>query len=118
MIGKRDRALLALGFAGAFRRSELCALEVDDLVEVPDGLRVLIRRSKTDQTGEGQEVAIPRGYKLRPVEAVQAWLAAAEISSGPVFRAVTKGGKMSDIALADDSASRVVKRYASRVAWM
>ena len=45
------RALLALGFAGAFRRSELCALQVDDLVEVPDGLRVLIRRSKTDQTG-------------------------------------------------------------------
>jgi len=92
LIGKRDRALLALGFAGAFRRSELCALEVADLVEVPDGLRVVIRRSKTDQTGEGQEVAIPRGYKLRPVEAVQTWLAAAEISSGPVFRAVARGG--------------------------
>jgi hypothetical protein len=50
--------------------------------------RVLIRRSKGDQEGQGQEVAIPRGYRLRPVEAVQAWLAAAEISSGPVFRAV------------------------------
>ena len=112
MIGRRDRALLALGFAGAFRRSELCALQVDDLVEVPDGLRVLIRRSKTDQTGEGQEVAIPRGYKLRPVEAVQTWLAAAEISSGPVFRAVALGGKVSDRVLADDSASRIVKRYA------
>ena len=107
MIGGRDRALLALGFAGAFRRSELCALEVDDLVEVPDGLRVLIRRSKTDQTGEGQEVAIPRGYKLRPVEAVQTWLAAAEISAGPVFRAVALGGRVSDAALADDSASRI-----------
>jgi site-specific recombinase XerD len=115
MIGKRDRALLALGFAGAFRRSELCALEVTDLVEVPDGLRVVIRRSKTDQTGEGQEVAIPRGYKLRPVEAVQTWLAAAEISSGPVFRAVALGGKVSDQPLADDSASRIVKRYARRV---
>jgi integrase len=115
MIGKRDRALLCLGFAGAFRRSELCALEVADLVEVPDGLRVVIRRSKTDQTGEGQEVAIPRGYKLRPVEAVQTWLAAAEISSGPVFRAVALGGRISDAALADDSASRIVKRYACRV---
>ena len=115
MIGRRDRTLLALGFAGAFRRSELCALEVADLVEVPDGLRVLIRRSKADQTGERQEVAIPRGYKLRPVEAVQAWLAAAEISSGPVFRAVTKGGKVSDQPLADDSASKIVKRYAARV---
>jgi integrase len=70
MIGRRDRALLALGFASAFRRSELCALEVADLVEVPDGLRVVIRRSKTDQTGEGQEVAIPRGYKLRPVDSL------------------------------------------------
>ena len=78
LIGKRDRALLALGFAGAFRRSELCALEVADLAEMPDGLRVLIRRSKTDQEGQGQEVAIPRGYRLRPVEAVQTWLAAAE----------------------------------------
>jgi integrase len=114
MIGKRDRALLAFGFAGAFRRSELCALEVADLTEVPDGLRALIRRSKGDQEGQGQEVAIPRGYKLRPV-AVQTWLAAAEISSGPVFRAVTRGGRVSCGALADDSAARIVKRYARRV---
>ena len=113
MIGKRDRALLCLGFAGAFRRSELCALEVADLTEVPDGLRILIRRSKGDQ--EGQEGAIPRGYKLRPVEAVQTWLAAAEISAGPVFRAVTRGGRVSCDALADDSAARIVKRYARRV---
>jgi integrase len=115
MIGRRDRALLCLGFAGAFRRSELCALEVADLTEVPDGLRILIRRSKGDQEGQGQEVAIPRGYKLRPVEAVQTWLASAEISSGPVYRAVTRGGKVSGDALADDSAARVVKRYAQRV---
>ena len=64
MIGRRDRALLAFGFAGAFRRSELCALDVTDLTETPDGLRVLIRRSKGDQEGQGQEVAIPRGYRL------------------------------------------------------
>ena len=115
LIGKRDRALLALGFAGAFRRSELCALDVADLTETPDGLRVLIRHSKTDQEGQGQEVAIPRGYRLRPVEAVQTWLAAAEISSGPVFRAVALGGRVSDEALVDDSASRIVKRYARRV---
>ena len=76
---------------------------------------MLIRRSKTDQTGEGAEVAIPRGYKLRPVEAVQTWLAAADISAGPVFRAVALGGKVSDQPLGDESASRVVKRYARRV---
>ena len=107
MIGKRDRGLLCLGFAGAFRRSELCALEVGDLTEVPDGLRILIRRSKGDQEGQGQEVAIPRGYKLRPVEAVQTWLAAAEISTGRVFRAVSRGGRVSCEALADDSAARI-----------
>jgi integrase len=115
LIGKRDRALLAFGFAGAFRRSELVALEVSDLVEAPDGLRVTVRRSKTDQEGQGQEVAIPRGYRLRPVEAVQTWLATAEISAGPVFRAVALGGRVSDMALADDSAARIVKRYAARV---
>jgi site-specific recombinase XerD len=115
MIGRRDRALLCLGFAGAFRRSELCALDVADLTEVPDGLRILIRRSKGDQEGAGQEVAIPRGYKLRPVEAVQTWLAAAEICAGPVFRAVGRGGRVSRKALADDSAARIVKRYAKRV---
>ena len=59
---------------------------------------MLIRHSKTDQEGERQEVAIPRGYRLRPVEAVQMWLAAAEISAGPVFRAVARRGRVSDAA--------------------
>ena len=67
LIGLRDRALLALGFAGAFRRSELVALEVADLEAIPDGLRVTIRRSKTDQEGQGQEIAIPRGCRIEPV---------------------------------------------------
>jgi len=85
MIGIRARALLAFGFAGAFRRSELVALTINDLELMDDGYRVTIRRSKTDQTGEGQVIPIPRGYRLRPVAAVQAWLEAAGIvdSSGP-----------------------------------
>jgi hypothetical protein len=82
--GEGIRPSLALGFAGAFRRSELCALEVADLTEVPDGLRILIRRSKGDQEGQGQEVAIPRGYRLRPVEAVQTWLGASASTRGGV----------------------------------
>jgi integrase len=84
-LADRIRAMVALGCAGAFRRSELVALQVEDLVETPDGLRVTIRRSKTDQEGQGYVIAIPRGYRLRSVEAVRAWLAA-EISSGPVER--------------------------------
>jgi integrase len=113
MIGLRDRALLAFGFAGAFRRSELLALQVADLTESPDGLRVLIRRSKTDQAGEGQEIAIPRGTHLRPVETLQAWLAAAAITEGPVFRPVLKSGRVRPGPLGDDALIRALKRRAA-----
>jgi integrase len=114
LIGVRDRALLGLGFAGAFRRSELVALQVEDLTEVPDGLRVLIRHSKTDQEGQGQEIAILRGVRICPVEAVQQWLARAEINSGPVFREVKKGGKVQAAALSAQSVALLIKRYAVR----
>ena len=114
LIGQRDRALLTLGFAGAFRRSELVALTVADLTEAPDGLRVLIRRSKTDQEGQGQEIAIPRGYRLRPVAAVQEWLKVAGITEGPVFRPVAKGGRVMPEALSDRGVADIVKRYAAR----
>jgi site-specific recombinase XerD len=112
LIGIRDRALLALGFAGAFRRSELVALDMADLTEVPDGLRVTIRRSKTDQEGAGQEVAIPRGHHIRPVETLQAWLAAAGITAGPVFRQVTQTGRVSAVALGDDGYVKAIKKRA------
>jgi site-specific recombinase XerD len=114
LAGHRDRALLALGFAGAFRRSELVALQVADLVEAPDGFRAVIRRSKTDQEGQGAEIAIPRGYRLRPVECVQVWLASAEISAGPVFRPVLKGSRVQPIALTARSVANIVKVYAER----
>jgi integrase len=114
LMGKRDRALIALGFAGAFRRSELVALEVADLTETPDGLRVVVRRSKTDPTEQGQEVAILRGRRLRPVEAVQAWLSASGISEGPIFRQVNKSRRVLPGALTGESAARVVKDAAER----
>jgi integrase len=113
LIGLRDRALIALGFAGAFRRSELLALEMADLSAVSDGLRVIIRRSKTDPEAKGQEIAIPRGTRLRPVETLQAWLAAAAISDGPVFRPVGKGGRVGPAALGDDGFVRALKRRAA-----
>jgi integrase len=114
LIGARDRALLALGFAGAFRRSELVGLRVGDLTEVPDGLRVLIRHSKTDQIGAGQEIAIPRGFRLRPVEAVQAWLAAAQITEGPVFRRVKLGGAVGSVPLSGHAVAEIIKKLAKR----
>jgi len=113
MLGIRDRAILALGFAGAFRRSELVALTVADLTEVPDGYRVTIRRSKTDQTGEGAEIVIPRGLRIRPVEAVQAWLQATGIGEGLLFRAVQRGGRVKPQGLRGVDVARAVKRYAA-----
>jgi integrase len=112
LIGLRDRALLALGFAGAFRRSELVALRVEDLTEVPDGYRVMIRRSKTDQSGEGQEIVIPRGAKIRPVQAVQEWLEAASVTEGLVFRALHRGHHVKPGGLRGHDVARIVKHYA------
>jgi site-specific recombinase XerD len=112
MLGIRDRALLARCLAGVFRRSELVALRVEDLTKVPDGFRVLIRRSKTNQTGEGVEIVIPRGLKIRPVEAVQAWLEASGVSAELPFRAVHRGGHVRDWGLCRIDVAYAVKRYA------
>ena len=71
----------------------------------------VIRRSKTDQEGAGQEISIPRGYHLRPVEAVCAWLAAAEISAGPLFRQVALGDRIGTRALSPGVVASVVKQY-------
>ena len=84
----RDRALLLLGFAGAFRRSELAALDVEDLLFDRRGLTVTLRRSKTDQTGVGRAVAIPvvNVDTLCPVRAMREWLQRADVTEGAVFR--------------------------------
>src|SRR5215208_722112 len=116
LTGERDRAILALGFAGAFRRAELAALNVEDLVEVADGFRVLIRRSKTDQERQGHEIAIPHGRHLKPIATVQAWLAASGITSGPLFRPISRSGRIrGEARLTDRSIAEVVKRYAAEV---
>lgn len=110
--GKRDRAILLLGFAAALRRSELVDLYVNDLERMPEGIIVHIRKSKTDQEGEGHQVAVPRGSKLRPVEALEAWLIAAAIEIGPVFRSIRKGGRVSNSALGDGAIAEIVKHHA------
>jgi integrase len=89
------------------------ALEVADLTALPDGLRVVIRRSKTDPDAAGEEIAIPRGSQLRPVETLQAWLSAAAITEGPLFRPVSKGGTVRPLPLGDDGFVRALKRRAA-----
>jgi integrase len=104
-----------LGFAGAFRRSELVAIDVSDLRETEAGLIVTIRRAKTDQEGQGRTVAIVRGSIACPVQCVCNWLNAARIDSGPLFRAVGKGGKVMNSRLSDKQVARTIKAFISRL---
>jgi site-specific recombinase XerD len=113
--GLRDRALLLLGFGGAFRRSELVALDVTDIEETEDGLRVTIRRSKTDQEGQGATIAIIRGGACCPVKAMRAWLDAAGISEGPIFRPISRGGQIRDRRLTAKSVCDITKGYAAKL---
>lgn len=115
--GLRDRALLLLGFAGAFRRSELVGLDVEDLEFSRVGLIVTLRRSKTDQEGQGRRIGIPYGSSEQtcPVRAVQAWLQAAHISTGPILRAVDRFGRLQDPRLSDRTVARLVKKHAAAI---
>lgn len=114
LIGIRDRAIILLGFAGALRRSELVALEVADVEPSDGGLRVTIRRSKTDQQGAGVIIAIAPGITDCPATAVRIWLRAAGIADGPIFRSINRAGKISPTGLGDRSVANIVKAYADR----
>ncbi len=115
-LGLRDRALILVGFAGAFRRSELAALAIQDLKATEDGFVVNLRTSKTNQEGAGREVGLPWGSHpdTCPVRALRHWLDAAGISEGPVFRGVDRHGSVSKVGLNKDSIGTIVKRAALR----
>ncbi len=115
LLALRDRALLLLGFAGAFRRSELVGLAMEDLSHTADGLVVVLRRSKTDQDGAGAKKGIPYGRDERtcPVRAVVKWAEAARITTGPLFRRVDRHGHVGAKALTDQTVALVIKRLAA-----
>jgi integrase len=115
LIGIRDRAIMLLGFAGAFRRSELVMLDVADIEPSGDGLRVTIRQSKTDQEGEGIVIAIAPGITECPAAALRTWLKAADIVDGPIFRSINKAGKISRTRLSARSVSDIVKAHATQL---
>jgi site-specific recombinase XerD len=116
LIGSRDRALVLLGFAGAFRRSELVGLDVEDCTFGKDGLTVTLRRSKTDQDGAGRKIGIPYGSNPEtcPVRTVQAWLEIAGITCGPLFRSISRHGQVQTGRLSGIDVARVVKKLAER----
>ena len=114
MKGLRDRAMILLGFAGAFRRSELVQLTVADLEFVIQGVEVTLPWSKTDQTGIGQTKRIARGQvpATCPVSALMDWLRSAAITSGPLFRKISRAGNVGPDALTEQSFCRIVKNRA------
>ena len=114
--GARDRALILIGFAAALRRSELVALDVDELQFVSEGLLIHLSRSKTDQEGAGRRIAIPNGRTSAcAVTAMRNWLAVSGITTGAVFRGVGKSGAIAASRLSDQSVSLIVKKYALAV---
>lgn len=110
--GKRDRALLLLGFAGAFRRSELVAITVEDITFSEEGVDVFLPKSKTDQEAKGQSVAILNGKALKPADRLKEWLQAAGITSGPIFRRFNRGDRLTGETLTDQAVALIVKKYA------
>jgi integrase len=113
--GARNRALLAMGWTGAFRRSEVVSLDVRDVTFDPEGLVVLLRKSKTDQEGKGVEKGLPPSsdVTLCPVFTLRAWLRASCITSGPIFRPFTPLGNLREMRLSDHAVAEIIKRAAS-----
>jgi site-specific recombinase XerD len=112
--GLRDRAILQVGFAGALRRSEIAALNVEDIEFHEEGMTIHLQKSKTDQTGEGALIGIEFGeYPYCPVRTLQAWLKQAGITTGSVFRRMNKAGRVLD-RISDKSIAQIVKKSAEK----
>ena len=137
LISLRDAAIIAVGIAGALRRSEICGLTVDDIELVDSKPRmsknrqsngdqnltdvhstkmfVYVRRSKTDQEGKGHKIAILGGKYLKPVQRLVEWLEASGITNGPVFQTMKRGGTLRGRPLHHSDIPRLVKHYANLV---
>lgn len=121
LIGKRDAAIIAVGFAGALRRSEICSLNVDDVEFLDSGearedrMILTIRQSKTDQQGRGQRVPILDGNGIRPIERLRLWLESSSITSGPLFQTMKRGGHLRGKPMHHSDVPRIVKHYAALI---
>ena len=111
--GLRDKALLLTGFAGAFRRSELVTLKVEDLRFVKEGIVIRLKRSKTDQIGQGRDIAIPYiKSRLCPAKAIKQWLLKSGITSGCLFRRISRYGDVMNSGLTAQTVALIVKARA------
>ena len=109
----RDRSIILIGFSGGFRRNEIVSLDYEDLDFVTEGLKINLRRSKTDQFGEGFKKALPYfdNPQYCPVVSLRKWLEVSKIVSGPIFRRFTKGLKLSNNRLTDQTVALLIKEY-------
>ena len=109
----RDKSIILTGFSGGFRRNEIVSLDYDDLDFVPEGLKITIRKSKTDQFGEGSVKALPYFDNLQycPVVTLKNWITESKIKSGPIFRRFSKGSKLSGNRLTDQTVALLIKKY-------
>ena len=127
-LGLRDAAIIALGFAAALRRSEICNLRVEDIEifessfsriaqkeQAGSKMLIHIRKSKTDQNSMGEKVAIPEGKRIKPIERVEKWLDASGIDSGYLFQTLKRGGGLRGNKLHHSDIPRIVKFYASQI---
>ena len=109
----RDRSIILIGFAGGFRRNEIVSLDYEDLDFVHEGLKIRLKRSKTDQFGEGFIKGLPYfdNSQYCPVVSMRKWIYVSKINSGPLFRSFTKGSKLSDKRLSDQTVALLIKDY-------
>jgi site-specific recombinase XerD len=109
----RDRSILLIGFSGGFRRNEIVSLDYDDLDFVKEGLKINLKKSKTDQYGEGSVKGLPYfdNTKYCPVVSIRKWIEISKIKSGPLFRRFTKGSNLSEVRLSDQTVALLIKDY-------
>ena len=109
----RDKAIILIGFGGGFRRTELISIDYEDLEFVPEGLKIIVRKSKTDQFGEGMIKGLPYfdDKNYCPVVNLREWLEISKIKSGPVFRRFSKGSVLTDNRLTDQSVVLLIKEH-------
>ncbi len=109
----RDRSIILVGFSGGFRRNEIVSLDYDDLEFVSEGLKINLKRSKTDQFGQGSLKGLPyfENSRFCPVVSLQKWIKISNISSGPLFRRFKKGSNLSENRLTDQSVALLIKEY-------
>ena len=113
MMRVRDRSMMLIGFSGGFRRNEIVSLDFDDLDFVSEGLKINLKRSKTDQFGEGSVKGLPYfdNSKYCPVLSLKKWIEISNIETGPLFRRFSKGSKLTDNRLTDQTIALLIKKY-------